>query len=296
VRRHGLIGLRKLWPRVRDLKPAPCGRGAVAFPVAAGYQRSGMTTSSWRDLRNGQARARLERALPPVFPGAVLRHALARPLIPPTPRLAVESYWRSHVLRADRLARALAARSGAPEGWTWQIDAAAGTGGRTASFRTPPAPYRDTAFAPGRGACCICGQPVYRFGWHRDLWARGAPNANAGWHAACVTAWKFWLAPHTQIRALKLRQRHRCATSGKRLLRRAEVDHALPLYRVWREHRAVPWPDLLAYWGTPNLQVVNRTVHVLKCRDEAAERSRTVRLARFHVVEAELAFQVVEDE
>ncbi|MEG9527532.1 MAG: hypothetical protein MIL41_17490, partial [Hyphomicrobiales bacterium] len=71
-----------------------------------------MTTSSWRDLRNEKARARLERALPAVFPAPVLQHALARLLIPPTPRLAVESYWRAHILRADRLARALAARSG----------------------------------------------------------------------------------------------------------------------------------------------------------------------------------------
>ncbi|WP_457107905.1 hypothetical protein [Methylobacterium sp. P5_C11] len=250
-----------------------------------------MTTSSWRTLRNVQAQARLERALPPVFPTPVLRHALARPLIPPTPRLAVESYWRSHILRADRLARALAARSGTPEGWTWQL----GAEGRAGSFRMPPAPYRDPAFARGRGTCCICGQPVYRFGWHRDLWERGVPNARAGWHAACVAAWKFWIAPHAQVRALKLRQRHRCATSGKRLMRTAEVDHALPLYRVWREHREAPWPDLLGYWGAPNLQVVNRAVHVDKCRDEAAERSRTHQLARFRVVEDESGFSVVEE-
>ena len=254
-----------------------------------------MTTSQWRTLRNVQARARLERALPPVFPVPVLRHALARPLTPPTPRLAVESYWRSHVLRADRLARALAARSGTPEGWTWQIGRDGSGEGRTGSFRTPPAPFRDPAFARGRGACCICGQPVYRFGWHRDHWGGGTPNARAGWHAACVTAWKFWLAPHAQVRALKLRQRHRCATSGKRLLRTAEVDHALPLYQVWREHRTRPWPDLLAYWGAPNLQVVNRAVHVLKCRDEAAERSQTLRLSRFRVVEDESGFSVIEE-
>ncbi|MBE7245555.1 MAG: hypothetical protein INR63_11425, partial [Actinomycetospora chiangmaiensis] len=115
-----------------------------------------MTTSQWRNLRNQKAQARLERALPPVFPAPVLRHALTRPLIPPTPRLAVESYWRNHVLRADRLARALAARSGTPEGWAWQLGRD-GTGeGRAVSFRTPPAPYRDPAFARGRGACCIC--------------------------------------------------------------------------------------------------------------------------------------------
>jgi hypothetical protein len=251
-----------------------------------------MTTSSWRTLRNVQARARLEKALPAIFPAPVLQHALARPLIPPTPRLAVESYWRNHILRADRLARALAARSGTPEGWAWQI----GAEGRAGSFRTPPAPFRDPAFARGRGACCICGQPVYRFGWHRDLWARGVPNTNAGWHAACVAAWKFWIAPHVQVRALKLRQRHRCTTTGKRLLKTAEVDHLLPLYRVWREHRDAPWPELLGYWGAPNLQVVNRAAHLDKCRDEAAERSRTVQRARFRVVEDESGFSVVEEE
>src|SRR6266536_5751702 len=38
----------------------------------------------------------------------------ARPYIPPTPRRAFESYWRQHPIRADKLARALAALSGAP--------------------------------------------------------------------------------------------------------------------------------------------------------------------------------------
>jgi hypothetical protein len=39
----------------------------------------------------------------------------------PTLWLAMDAYWRAHPLRADRLARALAARSRAPEGWKWQI-------------------------------------------------------------------------------------------------------------------------------------------------------------------------------
>jgi len=32
------------------------------------------------------------------------------------------------------------------------------------------------------------------------------------------------------------------------------------------------WPDLLGYWGLPNLQVINRDAHVLKCADEARDR------------------------
>ncbi|MGC2717135.1 MAG: hypothetical protein WA366_27545, partial [Pseudolabrys sp.] len=59
--------------------------------------------------RNRQALARLSKRLPTIFPPAVLARALGRPFIPPTPRLAIESYWRAHPIRADRLARALAA-------------------------------------------------------------------------------------------------------------------------------------------------------------------------------------------
>ncbi len=62
------------------------------------------------------------------------------------------------------------------------------------TFRTPPAPYRERAYTRGVGFCCVCGQPVYRFGWHVDLWNGGA-NKNANWHCACVIAWEFWNAP-----------------------------------------------------------------------------------------------------
>ncbi|WP_018263817.1 hypothetical protein [Methylobacterium sp. WSM2598] len=241
----------------------------------AGERRS--KAAEWREARNAVSRARLEKALPAIFPPLVLRHALSRPFVPPTPRLAVESYWRGHVIRADRLARALAARSGHPEGWTWRLGSK--EEGLGASFRLPPAPFREPAFARGRGHCCICGQPVFRFGWHADLWGAGAPNRNAGWHAACVTAWKFWIAASDHAKVLKARQRHRCPETGKRLLRSAEVDHRVPLYQVWREHRDAPWPRLLGYWGVPNLQVVNRAAHVGKCAAEAGERAAHRRLA-----------------
>jgi hypothetical protein len=73
--------------------------------------------SGWQELRaerNRRSLDRLNKALPPVFPRVVLTRALDRPFVPPTPRLAIESYWRAHPIRADRLARALAARSQAP--------------------------------------------------------------------------------------------------------------------------------------------------------------------------------------
>src|SRR5215813_595434 len=99
--------------------------------------------SKWQEHKsaiNERALARLTRALPDIFPPAVLSRALGRPFIPPTPRLAIDSYWRAHPLRADRLARALAARSGAPKGWTWQLRN--GQDEMQTTFRVPPAPFR----------------------------------------------------------------------------------------------------------------------------------------------------------
>lgn len=231
--------------------------------------------SAWRDTRNERSLARLRKALPAVFPAPVLQHALSRSFVPPTPRRAVEGYWRAHPLRADRLARALAARSGHPEGWSWQLPDL--DDGRRMSFRLPPAPFREPGFARGSGSCCVCGQPVFRFGWHRDLWGDGRPNARASWHAACVSAWKLWCAPVEHVKVLKRVQSRRCPVGGRRLLRTAEVDHRIPLFRVWRDHRDIRWPALLAFWGAPNLQVINKAAHLAKCAAEAGSRAGRVR-------------------
>ena len=228
--------------------------------------------SAWRDEKNARSRARLERALPDIFPAAVLAHALSRPFIPPTPRRAVEGYWRDHPLRADRLARALAKRGGHPEGWTWRL-APDRQPGLASTFRLPPAPFREPAFARGPGHCVVCGAPVFKLGWHRDLWGAGRPNRNATWHSACVVAWKLWCQPVEYAQPLKKRQARRCALTGGRLFRTAEIDHRVPLHRVWREHRDRPWPELLDFWGAPNLQVIGRDAHLAKCAAEAGARS-----------------------
>ena len=228
--------------------------------------------SPWREARNAEARLRLARALPPVFPRAVLVHAESRPLVPPQPRLAIESYWRHHPLRADRLARALAARSVVPEGWRWCLAEVEGDG-RARSFRVPPAPFREAAHRTGPGTCCLCGQPVYRFGWHRDLWGRGEVNRRANWHACCVAAWKLWTAPAGQAALLARLQKRRCPMTGGRLPRDREVDHRVPLHVVWRRHRDRPWAEILAFWGFPNLQAVDRTAHLAKSGAEATARA-----------------------
>ena len=192
----------------------------------------------------------------------MLTHARSRPFTAPTPRLAIDSYWRHHPVRADRLARALAAFSGAPDGWRWQSETMAKS--LPGAFRAPPAPYRETRYSLGPGHCCICGQPIYRYGWHVDLWSDLRPNRNSTWHSCCVAAWKLWASPRTYLRQLRRLQGRVCPTTGKRLLRSGEVDHRVPLYRVARDHSDHPWPGLLSFWGIPNLQVINRDGHLSK--------------------------------
>src|SRR5438128_9596516 len=148
----------------------PYERRAVAdqtFTPSCQHCGMALKTSAWRAERNRKALARLTKALPAIFPAPVLTYALKRAFIPPTPRLAIDGYWRAHPLRADRLARALAARSGAPAGWSWRL-ANSRNGELPTSFRVPPAPYREPEFSPGPGFCCVCGQPIYRHGWHAD--------------------------------------------------------------------------------------------------------------------------------
>jgi hypothetical protein len=237
--------------------------------------------SKWKEEKaekNRRSLARLTKA-PRIFPSDVLSRALGRPFVPPTPRLAIDSYWGVHPLRTDRLARALAGRGEAPSGWCWRLgDRKIGL---PSTFRTPPAPYRERAYALGPGFCCVCGQPVYRFGWHVDLWGTGT-NKNAVWHSACVVAWQFWNAPSDHARLLRRLQARRCNESGGRLRKSAEVDHRIPLFRVWSEHRDAPWPKLLGYWGLPDLQVINRDVHAEKCATEAQDRRAARYLASEH--------------
>jgi hypothetical protein len=59
------------------------------------------------------------RSLPRLSKGVAARLLAGRsgarcPFVPPTRRLTLESYWRVHPIRAVRLMRALASRSGAP--------------------------------------------------------------------------------------------------------------------------------------------------------------------------------------
>jgi hypothetical protein len=50
---------------------------------------------------------------------------------------------------------------------------------------------------------------------------------------------------------------------------------------VWGDHRDAPWPELLGYWGLPNIQMINQDVHTAKCANEARDR----RAARYQASE-----------
>jgi hypothetical protein len=221
--------------------------------------------------RNQRSLARLRRALPIVFPPAVLARALDRPFIPPTPRLAIESYWRAHPLRAERLARALAARTGPPTGWTWRMS-------QNPQNRPTSNISRATSSVPRAGIqlrrrLLLCVRSTrLQARLAQGSWDTG-PNKNAVWHCACVVAWQFWNAPNGETPVLRRLQGRRCGQTGGRLWKDAEVDHRVPLFRVWRDHRNEGWPNLLSYWGLPNLQLINRKVHVEKCAIEARYRA-----------------------
>jgi hypothetical protein len=97
------------------------------------------------------------------------------------------------------------------------------------------------------------------------------PEPKTNWHSACVAAWNFWAR---QASAAAASAGAACRESGKRLLKTAEVDHRMPLFQVFKEHRDLPWPQLLSYWGLPNLQLINREAHAAKCAAEAGYRSQ----------------------
>jgi hypothetical protein len=187
-RRDAVCNRQSAWDRpayrrkVRRLGNQRCNQNALSSKSAAIWRATkvlplGVTMHDWGQI-NVQLAGRASRTQSKVI-GAPdqgsacdlsARCARARTwsaVHTPTPRLAIDSYWRAHAIRADRLARVLAARSGAPKGWTWRLGHNRKSGLPT-TFRTPPAPYRERTYARGAGPCCVCGQPVYRY--HISEW------------------------------------------------------------------------------------------------------------------------------
>lgn len=130
------------------------------------------------------------------------------------------------------------------------------------------------------GHCPICRGATFA---HGAWWAAAGPSrAGACWHSCCVRAWKLWLSPRAEVRALLRRQHFLCPETGivlgpparGRLCRPAEVDHVVPLWRVREEREIHPWPAILRFWGLANLQALSTEGHAAKTAREAAARAR----------------------
>ncbi len=225
-----------------------------------------MKMSETRELYNKRLAARLTRATPEIFPAPVLIHANNLRWMPPMPRLAADSYWRAHVIRADRLSRALAAQSGAPDGWTWR------TGKRGPLRKLPPA-ARHIARRNSRAAraSAACGQAVS---------IASAGTATCGTPAR--TAAPNGIRPASRRGDCGTRRATTtgcCASCSRAAARRAAAACGRPprsttACRCFRCGRsaATRRGRSLSYWGVPNLQVINRDVHAAKCAEEAKYR------------------------
>ena len=134
--------------------------------------------------------------------------------------------------------------------------------------REPPLPFH-SFIHKGAGHCRVCGQPVYgKEGSHLKRFG----ESKRTWHSVCVTSYDVMVNTGSYYREICLRQEGLCNISSEPI-RHAEIDHAVPLYRIARDHSARLWYRLLRYWMLPNLQVINREAHVAKCAAEAKERA-----------------------
>ena len=144
--------------------------------------------------------------------------------------------------------------------------------GLPATYRTPPAPYRERAYMQGPGFC-------RRRGGDRCI-------ASVGMSICAM------VAPHERKLALRLCDRVAVsnAPSGdtvgscggcKRVAvaraadgcgRAPKLITACRCFEFGANTGETPWPELLTYWGLPNLQVINSDIHAAKCATEARDR------------------------
>jgi 5-methylcytosine-specific restriction endonuclease McrA len=170
------------------------------------------------------------------------------------------------VFEADYVARQLCTKAPLVEGWQWT------------RHRRPPLPFYENhdLLPAAHGYCRICAGPVYADGAHF-----GSHLSKRTWHNICLKAFTFWTQPDANV--LGPRQQWACASCGRDLSRErssgpcfadvAQVDHIVPLYRVWRDLRGLHWTELLHYWSPDNCQVLCVACHKLKCSAEAGERA-----------------------
>ena len=134
---------------------------------------------------------------------------------------------------------------------TLEFRALAGRGMRLpASMRVAPTP----------GTCRWCGEPILR--------EDGAPDRRRRWHPACVTFYRICTVPRDARRALRRRDKSRCAfcppdaPKVDSKANRWHADHVVPLWRCQGEP---------AMYGLDNQQTLCTAHHVEKTRRDVAE-------------------------
>lgn len=190
-----------------------------------------------------------------------------------------------YMLYAERVTRILCRRSGAVPGYSWRAPPASARGEAATylrSHRVPPLPFHQVVHK-GFGSCRVCGQPVYGAGGRPS--GAGTFRSFAGpvsirltWHNVCLSTYFLMTKPSDYAELLIERQDQVCAISGARIRlpynpNEVDVDHAVPLFRVARDHAGEPWYELIRFWGFGNLRAVTHAAHLRKCADEARERS-----------------------
>lgn len=175
------------------------------------------------------------------------------------------------ILRCERVTRVLCRRSGDVNGFKAFARQA---NGRAAHHRNPPLPFHSTVHKGG-GWCRVCGQPIYGGGSFRSF--AGPQSKRLTWHSVCTTTYFVMTKPGDYTECLILMQGQVCPITGEHIplpYREIEADHAVPLYRVARDHADEPWHELLRFWMTENLRALTRQGHLAKCAEEARERAR----------------------
>ena len=165
-----------------------------------------MTVSPWRSGEEPAGARAPARTLPETFPAPVLtRMATARSrrrrgspstaIGAPTRcgPIGLRGRWRYRERRAGRLD--LAAEQQAPRRPAGKLPVAAGPLPRGRAARGP-------GCAASAGSRCTASAGTATC---------GGADGNAGWHTACVVAWRLWNAPSDYVRLLKRLQSRRCA-------------------------------------------------------------------------------------
>lgn len=137
-------------------------------------------------------------------------------------------------------------------------------------FREFPKPFNHGGHGAG---CPMCGGVRYNLGWHTD-WDGTGKSKTGYWHKACAAAYALMSTPNEYSSFFYTRQDGFCSVTGEELIDgQYQIDHIIPLYRVYRDFGHIPVLELIEFWGPNNLRAITTEAHKDKNRYEARERA-----------------------